>query len=320
MDLCFLGTSAGTPTRTRNVSALAVTESQGKNWYLVDCGEGTQHQLLRTRLSLNALKGLFITHVHGDHCYGLPGILSSASMNGRTEPLTIVAPNGIKEWCEALCRYTHLYLTYELHFIAVEQLTSLALGSMHICATPLSHVLPSYAFRFSELHSRNQLNTEKLIAAGVPRGPLWGDIQAGKAITHQGQLLNSSDFIMPATPLGSAVICGDNDTPQLLTDLCQNTDILVHEATFTKDLATKASQFGHSYAAQVAQFAQRQQIPNLVLTHFSPRYQNSPKAPVSIKHIESEARAHYNGNLILARDLQRYHLNNAAELQSVDVQ
>lgn len=314
MDLCFLGTSAGTPTRTRNVSALAVIESQGKNWYLVDCGEGTQHQLLRTHLSLNTLKGLFITHVHGDHCYGLPGILSSASMNGRTEPLTIVAPKGIKEWCEALCRYTHLYLTYELHFIAVEQLTPVVLGSMQIDASPLSHVLASYAFQFTELHSRKQLDTEKLTAAGVPRGPLWGDIQAGKSIVHQGQVLHSNDFILPSTPLGKAVICGDNDTPPLLADLCQNTDILVHEATFTQDLAQKATEFGHSYAAQVAQFAQQQQISNLVLTHFSPRYQNSPKAPVSVSHIESEARAHYNGNLILARDLQRYHLAKNGEL------
>ena len=85
MELTFLGTSSGTPTRTRNVSAMAIKRANSKDWYLVDCGEGTQHQVLRTSLSLQRLRAIFITHVHGDHCYGLPGLLASAAMAGRTE-------------------------------------------------------------------------------------------------------------------------------------------------------------------------------------------------------------------------------------------
>ena len=114
----FLGTSSGTPTKQRNVSGLALQESKGRGWYLIDCGEATQHQLLHTKLSLNTLKGIFITHVHGDHCYGLPGLLGSAGMTGRTEPLTIVAPAGIREWIEATQRFTEFHLSFELNFVS----------------------------------------------------------------------------------------------------------------------------------------------------------------------------------------------------------
>ena len=89
MNIVFLGTSAGVPTKTRNVTGIAVREERGNGWYLVDCGEGTQHQILHTNLSINALQAIFITHIHGDHCYGLPGILASAAMNGRKAPLKI---------------------------------------------------------------------------------------------------------------------------------------------------------------------------------------------------------------------------------------
>ncbi|CAM5602375.1 Ribonuclease BN [Stutzerimonas stutzeri] len=93
--LVFLGTSSGTPTPARNVTGLALQEDAGKAWYLIDCGEGTQHRLLRMPLSLHDLRAIFITHVHGDHCYGLPGLLASAGMMGRRHPLEIIAPAGI---------------------------------------------------------------------------------------------------------------------------------------------------------------------------------------------------------------------------------
>ena len=109
MNIVFLGTSAGVPTKTRNVTGIAVREERGNGWYLVDCGEGTQHQILHTSLSINALRAIFITHIHGDHCYGLPGILASAAMNGRKAPLKIMAPSGVREWVEATQQHTQLY-------------------------------------------------------------------------------------------------------------------------------------------------------------------------------------------------------------------
>jgi len=112
MEITLLGTSSGTPTKTRNVSGTAIRKANSKSWYLVDCGEGTQHQILRTNLSLNHLQTIFITHIHGDHCYGLPGLLASAALSGRTVPLTIVGPRAINDFFTAIQKTTQLRLSY----------------------------------------------------------------------------------------------------------------------------------------------------------------------------------------------------------------
>ncbi|WP_366941568.1 MBL fold metallo-hydrolase [uncultured Kushneria sp.] len=112
MQLRFLGTSAGVPTRTRNVSALALIPERQRRWYLIDCGEGIQHQLMHTPLSLARLEAVLITHIHGDHCYGLPGLLASASMAGRRAALTVVGPRAVRDYLEALKATTGLHLGF----------------------------------------------------------------------------------------------------------------------------------------------------------------------------------------------------------------
>jgi ribonuclease Z len=150
MELLFLGTSSGTPTRTRNVSGLALMAGHGKAWYLVDCGEGTQHRVLRTPLSLHGLAGVFITHVHGDHCYGLPGLLASAGLQGRTDPLDIVAPEGIEAWLSTTFSLTHTHLPFALRFHATTALLDGAAWTtpgLSVSATALAHRVPSYGGR-----------------------------------------------------------------------------------------------------------------------------------------------------------------------------
>ncbi|MGP5176966.1 MULTISPECIES: MBL fold metallo-hydrolase [Psychrobacter] len=138
LKLTFLGTSAGVPTKQRNVTALAIEclnphisgsqqGSQNKKsrpWLLIDCGEGTQQQLLHTKLSLRQLTAICITHVHGDHCYGLPGLLASAAMSGRREPLTLIAPKAISALLDAFILHTELYLPFTLNFASIEDLLS----------------------------------------------------------------------------------------------------------------------------------------------------------------------------------------------------
>lgn len=121
MEIVFLGTSSGTPTKMRNVSGVAVKMVSSKIWCLVDCGEGTQHQILHTSLSLNSLQAIFITHLHGDHCYGLPGLLASAATQGRTEPLIIVCPAAVRDFILATQQTTQLTLSYPINFVIVEQ-------------------------------------------------------------------------------------------------------------------------------------------------------------------------------------------------------
>ncbi|MGY4877396.1 ribonuclease Z [Vreelandella aquamarina] len=317
MNLLFLGTSAGVPTKSRNVAGVALRESKGKGWYLVDCGEGTQHQVLRTKLSLYSLHAILITHVHGDHCYGLPGLLASAAMSGRKAPLTIVAPTGIKEWLAATCEATQLCLPFALTFICSDDLPEVEFDSLAVTTFRLSHRVPCYAYGFTERHPAADLNIEKLTRQGIPRGPLWGKLKQGVDIAFEGETLESRDYLVFRHPPRKVVIAGDNDQPELLAAACVGAQVLVHEATYTADLAQKADEVGHSDAKRVAAFAEKAQLPNLVLTHFSPRYQGKPDASPSIEDIRQEAQRLYSGSLYLARDFSEYTLDKTGHFSEL---
>ena len=324
MELLFLGTSSGTPTRTRNVTALALIEDQGRAWSLVDCGEGTQHQLLRSPLSVRDLQAIFITHVHGDHCYGLPGLLASAGMNGRQAPLKIAAPQGIEAWFRSTAALTQLHLPFQLEFVATESMRGLPLGRWRVDAVELSHRVPSYAYVFTEASVEPVLDTDKLLREGVPPGPLWGRLKKGQDVEHQGRPLRAADYLAYPHPPRRIIVGGDNDRPELLAEAAKGAQVLVHEATYTADVAAKVGPgVGHSCAAQVAAFAQAAGLPNLVLTHFSARYPSreagafgAPAGP-SIDDIRAEAAATYRGQLVLAEDFARYRLDRSGTLMPV---
>lgn len=317
MNLLFLGTSAGVPTKQRNVSGIALRESKGKCWYLVDCGEGTQHQVLRTKLSFHSLKAILITHVHGDHCYGLPGILASAAMGGRKAPLTIVAPAGIKTWLAATCEVTQLCLPFALEFIDSDDLPSVEFENIAVETFSLSHRVASYAYAFTERKVDAALDVAKLAQKGIPRGPLWGQLKQGIDIEFAGEPLRSQDYLIVKNTPRKVVIAGDNDQPDLLSEACAEAQVLVHEATYTEEMAEKAGDVGHSYAKLVAAFAESIKLPNLVLTHFSPRYQLSPHASPSIEDICQEAEGTYSGSLFLARDFSEYTLEKTGHFSEV---
>ncbi|WP_281556044.1 ribonuclease Z [Thalassomonas sp. RHCl1] len=311
MELLFLGTSSGTPTKARNVSATAIKAPNAKHWCLVDCGEGTQHQILRTKLSLNTLQAIFITHVHGDHCYGLPGLLASAAMAGRTETLYLVGPAEIEGFVSAVCTLTELYLPYEVVFIDSGKLNEHRPElELSVTAIKLSHRVPSHAFSFSYQSDERKLDIEKLKGANIKPGPHWGELQNGKDIMLDGELILADDYLLPKAKAQKIIICGDNDMPDLLADEINSADVLVHEATYTYDIAQKVGPGPmHSSAKIVAEFAGKHQVDNLVLTHFSARYQNDTSSSPSILDVELEAREYYEGNLMLASDFDHYRLD-----------
>lgn len=316
LDLIFLGTSAGMPTRARNVSATALLPSRGKRWCLVDCGEGTQHQLLRTSLSLNELQAVFITHVHGDHCYGLPGLLGSAAMSGRTQPLQLIAPAALQGWVALTLQMSQGRLPFEIQFQAVESLGPVVVGEWVVSTVALSHRVPCWAYVFTEAKPAPRLDVQRLVAEGVPRGPLWGQLAEGRAVSWQGRLLSGDDYRLAGRAAQRVIICGDNDDPSLLSAACEGAQVLVHEATYTQAVLEAGKQdYGHSSAQAVARMAQQAGVPNLVLTHFSPRYQALPGHGAWVGELEQEAAAHYSGGLWLARDLSRYHLAGSRLLE-----
>lgn len=320
MELTFLGTSSGVPTKIRNVSGLALRKQASKLWYLVDCGEGTQHQLLHTNLSLKHLQVICITHIHGDHCYGLPGLLATTAMSGRTEPMTIIAPKGIKEFVSAVIDTTELHLSYELNFVAAEELGSpMDFEEFNISPVKLSHRVPSYGYSFVENDISKKLDTDKLESLGVPRGPLWGKLQAGESILldNDKQLKAEDSYLENKTPR-KVIICGDNDTPGLIREESVSADLIVHEATYTSQIAEKVGAGPqHSSAKVVAEFAESTGLKNLILTHFSARYQPDKDKPDSIFDIENEARNNYSGNLFIANDFDVYHLDKQRRVKKI---
>lgn len=216
MDLVFLGTSAGVPTRSRNVSATALVEQSGKGWYLIDCGEGTQHQLLRGALSLQQLRAILITHVHADHCFGLPGLLATAGMSGRSEALTLVLPAALHDWLRLSLEASHTYLPYALNLQAVETFAGARLGNLQIDTVALSHRVPCHGYVFTEIDPDPRLDVQRLETEGIPRGPLWGELAHGRDGVHEGRLLLARHYLRPGRPPRRIVVCGDNDNPALL--------------------------------------------------------------------------------------------------------
>lgn len=318
MEIHFFGTSSGTPTKTRNVSGIGVVQTDGKSWCLVDCGEGTQHQLLKSRLSLRKLSSILITHIHGDHCYGLPGLLASAGMGGRIEPITIIAPKGIEQWIRATIENTALFLPYELTFIATETLPPTKLGNFTIAATELSHRVPSFAYSFSEHEIQTVLDSTKLKSLGIPKGPMWGSIKNGVGITYEGAFYPSDEFISHTEFTRKAIISGDNDTPERLSGFIENCNVLVHESTYTSDLALRAKEVGHSCASEVAKFAEAYKLPNIILTHFSPRYGDVDNTAPSVGTMRAEAKEIYNGNIFLAKDHEIYKIEKHGSVTLVN--
>lgn len=321
MDFTFLGTSAGTPTRARNVTALALQHGGPRSWYLIDCGEGTQHQLLSTRYSLHQLRAIFITHVHGDHSFGLPGLLASASMNGRTEPLPIIGPAPLKAFIEIALANTDSNLNFDIEFISTgAEDFNWRDEYFAVSTVALSHRVPCHAFVFNEINLEKKLLSDKLKAEGIEAGPVWGQLQQGEDVTlEDGRTLRSSDYVfIPRTPR-KVVIGGDNDTPALLADACRDAQVLVHEATYTQEVSERVGPMPqHSSAAQVADFAESVGLPNLILTHFSSRYQFSHKSAPLIDEIAEEVKQSYRGQLYLARDYAEYRLHRDLTLTALE--
>lgn len=303
----FLGTSSGVPSLSRNVSGLAIKSPLCKQWMLIDAGEGTQHRLQHTGLSLHDLGVVCITHAHGDHCYGLPGLLASAGMNKRNKPLTLIAPQAVHEWLQRTIALTDLHVSYDIQFIDNEQLSTplKIFDGLTLQSHELHHRVPCHAFSLIARQTFHKLNTQKLIEWGIPRGALWGQLQQGQNIVFNGQTIYSHDVVMLDTQQLCAVIGGDNDQPELLTAICQQADVLIHEATYTQETLTKVGTAPmHTSAQMVAQFAQKVGLPNLILTHFSPRYHH----PHGLQPLLEEAQAHYQGHVFLAQDFDEFEL------------
>ncbi|HCT9709175.1 TPA: ribonuclease BN [Citrobacter werkmanii] len=275
MELLFLGTSAGVPTRSRNVTAILLNlqhPTQPGLW-LFDCGEGTQHQMLATPFNPGKLDRIFISHLHGDHLFGLPGLLCSRSMAGNVKPLTLYGPKGLREFTETALRLSGSWTDYPLDIVEITAGEIVDDGLRKVTAYPLEHPLECYGYHIEEHDKPGALNASALKAAGVKSGPWFQELKAGKTIVlEDGRVINGADFLAPATRGKSVAIFGDTGPCASAFELANGVDVMVHETTLDASMEEKANSRGHSSTRQAAQLALKAGVGRLIMTHVSSRY------------------------------------------------
>jgi ribonuclease Z len=275
MELFFLGTGSGVPSKERNVSALALMLLQEANSvWLFDCGEATQHQILHTSIKPRKITKIFITHMHGDHIFGLPGLLSSRSFQGGEDELIIYGPTGIKEYVDTSLRLSGTHVTYPLSFVEISEGVILEDDNFIVKCKKLEHGLPSYGFRIEEKNKPGELLVEKLKADHISPGPIYADIKENElTILKDGRQIRRQDYVGADKTGRHIVILGDTRSTEQNVNFVQDADLLVHEATFNKESVELARNYYHSTTEQAATLAKLANVKQLVLNHISSRYQ-----------------------------------------------
>ncbi len=274
LEITFLGTGAGMPAKYRNVTSIALKQLQNGAIWLFDCGEATQHQILHTSIKPRKIEKIFITHLHGDHIFGLPGLLGSRSFLSGTEPLTIYGPKGIREFIETSLSISQTHIKYDLNFIEFEDYFYLDENDFIIEARLLDHGIPSYGYRIVEKDKPGSLLVDELKQLGVKPGPHFKQLKDGETIElEDGMIINGKDFLGPAKKGRIISILGDTRPTQTSIELARNADLLIHEATFDKDSEVIAEQYYHSTTYQAAQIAFKANVKKLCITHISSRFE-----------------------------------------------
>ena len=296
MQIIFLGTSSMVPTKERNHSSILI--SYGSENILVDCGEGTQRQLKIAGIKLMKITKILISHWHGDHVLGLPGLVQSMSSSGYTKTLNIYGPKGTKKLIEKMFEVFGFDQKFEIKVNEIKSGKFFEDDEFILEAEQLEHNIETLGYRFEEKGKRKiDLSYTKKI--GIPEGPMLGKLQEGKNIMWKGKEIN----VEKATHLikgKSIAIITDTVPCKGAYKLAKDVDLLVSEATYASDLEGKSAEYGHMTAKQAAEIANMGNAKQLILTHFSARYKNT-------SNLEDEARTYFD-NVLTAEDFMKINL------------
>lgn len=274
LEIQFLGTGAGMPAKNRNVTSIALKLLNRGSIWLFDCGEATQHQILHTTIKPRKIEKIFITHLHGDHIFGLPGLLGSRSFLGGTSPLIVYGPKGIKNFIDVSLRVSQTHLLYDLSVEEIEEGVIFEDHEFLVEARYLDHAVPCFGFRVVEKDRPGPLQVEKLKKIGVPPGPIYSRLKNGETVTlDNGKEINGKDFLGGTKKGRIVTILGDTRKCENSEKLARLADVVIHEATFHKDETEMAHTYFHSTTHQAAEVAKDAGAKQLFLTHISARYE-----------------------------------------------
>ena len=292
MRVTFLGTAGSWPTKERSASAIALDLE--RELVLLDCGEGTQRQFFQSSASFMRVRRVFLTHFHGDHFLGLPGLIQSMCLNNRTEPLDIYGPKDTKEMIDRVLKLGYFTLRFPIEVHALPPGHSVELSGYTVRTAEADHPVPSIAYRIDEDARRGRFDAERARSLGI-KGPDFGRLEAGEPVRVGEAVVHPSDVMGPTRPGRSVVYSGDSAPSETIRRLADHATLLIHESTTAADLEAEGNKWGHSSARQAATLAREAQVETLFLTHFSSRYKE-------LEPLESEARAVF-GQSHTARDL-----------------
>ncbi|RLF57002.1 MAG: ribonuclease Z [Thermoplasmata archaeon] len=295
MQLIFLGTGGSWPTIKRNVTSIAI--KRGGEVVLFDCGEGTQRQLQKSQISYMQIKKIFISHFHGDHFLGLPGLIQTMQLNDRKDPLFIYGPKGLFELMEQIINLGYFKPAYQIIVKEVESTDVIHFDSYDIEVLSVSHGVPTLAYALIEHLRPGKFNKKKALELGVPEGPLFSKLQKGTPVTLDDGTIIKPEIILGPPRLGRKIVySGDTRYYEDMISFAENADALIHEGTFDSSLQDIAYQYGHSTAKDAAEIAKKAKVKFLFITHVSPRY-------LDHKELLKEAQKIFK-NVIIPKDFQ----------------
>ncbi len=293
MEIIFLGTSSMVPTKERNHSAVLV--SYKDEGLLVDCGEGTQRQLKMISINPNKITKVLITHWHGDHVLGLPGLIQTLGASEYSKELQIYGPEGTKHHIEAMGKAFVFEERIRIKVVEVKPGIFFENEDFALEAFSLRHGIPTVGFNLIEKEKR-KIKKESIKRLGLPEGPIIGQLQEGKAVKWKNKTVKPDDvsYIVKGKKVS---FISDTSMCNECVDYPKNADLLICEATYANDLEDKAEKYMHLTASQAGMIANKANVKRLILTHFSQRYKNA-------QQIEEDARTVFD-NVECAKDFMR---------------
>ena len=299
MKLVFLGTSAAQPTEKRGLSCICL-EKEGEI-LMFDAGESAQISYMKSGLGWNKKMKLFVTHLHGDHCVGILGLLQTMSMQNRTEPLEIFGPKGIDEFLAANIKILNFGLPFSILITIVNEGTIYENNKFLIHAVKANHSITAFSYLFEEKDKPGRFNIEKAKELGIPEGELWNKLQNGIDVINNEKIIKPEQVLGKKRPGKKIGISGDTMPTKELEEFFNECDYLVFDSTFLDEEKQRAQDTCHSTAKQAAELGKNANVKNLILTHFSARYKDE------IGH-KTEAEQIHN-SVITAKDLLEVEIN-----------